>query len=401
MKVPFRKNVQSENMLPAWHAIKFKSLTFLVGALMIGIQLQAQNIRITGRVVNENGQPVPKPSIQIKGTNLGATGTDNGDFEIMAPPNATLVISSVGFTTMEIPVNNRSNIPVKLTSIVGGMNEVVVVGYGTQRKKDVTGAVVSISDATLKQVPAPNLVTQLKGRTAGVDVITNSAVPGGGGQIRIRGNRTMANTSASSDALDQPLLVLDGIPFGGSINDLNPDDIASVEILKDASATAIYGSRGSGGVIIVTTKRGRTGKAVISYDGYYGVSSVLGKLKVFNGPEYAQFKADAATYNRAAPGTTAYPLTPAEQTALANGVSTDWQDQIYQHGFTTNNQINISGGNEGSQYSLGGGYYNETGIIPNQKFERYSVRATIDTRLGKIFKVGLNTMNNLTYLDSA
>ena len=392
--------LQPGSGLPGRVFRKIKTVTIFVAIFLFSLQGYTQTQRVTGRVVNENGQPVPKPSILIKGTNIGVTGNDNGDFEIMAPPNAVLEISSVGFTTLQIGVNNRKTLNIVLNSLAGGMNEVVVVGYGTQRKRDITGAVVTINEQTLKQVPSPNLVDQLKGRTAGVDIISNAATPGGSGQIRIRGNRTISNSQATSNTLDQPLLVLDGIPFNGNINDLNPDDIERIEVLKDASAAAIYGSRGAGGVIIVTTKRGKIGKPVISYDGYYGTSSVLGKLKVFNGPEYAQFKQDAATYNRSAPGTTAYGLTPAEQAALAAGVSTDWQDLIYQHGFTTNNQIGISGGSEGTTYGVGGGYYNQTGIIPGQKFERYSLRATVDTRLTKWLKIGVNTMNNLSYLDT-
>ena len=401
MKAPFRKNVTGVNKPPAQLSKKFKSLTFFLTVFIFTLHVSAQNnIRVTGRVLNEKGQPVPKPSLLIKGTTVGTTGNDNGDFEIMAPPNATLVVSSVGYSSVEIVINNRTKIPITLNSLAGGMNEVVVVGYGTQRKRDVTGAVVSLNGDVLRQVPAPDLVSQLKGRTAGVDVITNSATPGGGGQIRIRGNRTMSNSQASSDALDQPLMILDGIPFNGNINDLNPDDIEKIEVLKDASATAIYGSRGAGGIIIVTTKRGKSGKPVISYNGYYGISSIMGKLKVFNGPEYAQFKQDAATYNRSAPGTTAYALTPAEQAALAAGESTDWQDLIYQHGFTTNHQIGITGGSEGTQYGLGAGYFNETGIIPNQKFERYSLRTTIDSRINNWLKVGVNSMNTLSYLNT-
>lgn len=380
------------------HTKKFLAIAFSAFLIFFfSAPVYAQDIRVRGRVTNETGQPVPKPSIIIKGTSNGVTGNDNGDFEILAPGNATLVISSVGYTSIEVEINNRTTISATLNSLAGSMNEVIVVGYGTQRKRDVTGSVASLSEAKLREVPAANLISQLKGRTAGVDIVSNSATPGGGGSIRIRGNRTIANTQSTSDQLDQPLLVLDGIPFGGSINDLNPDDIANIEILKDASATAIYGSRGAGGVILVTTKRGRTGKPTISYDAYYGISSVLGKLKVFNGPEYAQFKQDAATYNRSGPGTTAYPLTPAEQAALAAGISTDWQDLIYQNGFTTNHQLTVSGGNEGVQYGLSGGYYNETGIIPHQKFERYSLRATLDVKVNNWFKVGLNTLNTLTY----
>jgi len=397
MKVSVLQNEQLSNRSKL---LAKRSLSLVLSVLLFLCFTQAtsgQNLRVRGHITNETGQPVPKPSVVIKGTSNGVTGNDNGDFEIEAPGNATLVISSVGYGTVEVEVNDRTSVSASLSSVAGSMNEVIVVGYGTQRKRDVTGAVASLNASTLRQVPAPNLIAQLKGRTAGVDVVSNSATPGGGGSIRIRGNRTIANSQGTSDALDQPLLVLDGIPFSGSINDLNTDDIEKIEILKDASATAIYGSRGAGGVILVTTKRGKTGKPTVSYNAYYGISSVIGKLKVFNGPEYAQFKQDAATYNRSSPGTTAYPLTAAEQSALAAGVSTDWQDLIYQNGFTTSNQLTVSGGSEGVQYGLGGGYYNETGIIPNQKFERYSLRGTLDARINKVIKIGLNTLNTLSY----
>ena len=165
-----------------------------------------------------------------------------------------------------------------------------------KEKSDVTGSVARVTASALQEVPTANFISELKGRTAGVDIVSNSSTPGGGGQIRIRGNRSMALTQGQSDGLDQPLVVLDGIPFGGSVNDISPDDIISLDILKDASATAIYGSRGSGGVILITTRRGRTGKPVMNYSAYYGISSVLGELKEFNGPEYAQFKAEATAY---------------------------------------------------------------------------------------------------------
>nr|WP_250764610.1 SusC/RagA family TonB-linked outer membrane protein [Dyadobacter sp. MSC1_007] len=272
----------------------------------------------------------------------------------------------------------------------------VVVGYGTQRKRDVTGSVVSVSEATLKEVPAPNLINQLKGRAAGVSIISNGSTPGAQGQIRIRGNRTLTTSSGSSDGLDGPLIVVDGIPFGG-LNDINPDDIANLEVLKDASATAIYGSRGAGGVILITTKRGKTGKPVFSYDGYHGQTRIMDKFNVMNGPEYAQFKQDAAKYNRSSPGTSGYLLTQKEQEALDKGVSTDWQDLIYKPGYMSNHQLGMQGGTENTQYSLGLGYFNETGIIPNQNFQRFNIRATIDQKIGKRIKIGLNTLNTLTY----
>lgn len=362
---------------------------------------QAQDVQITGRVTDEKGEGLPGVNIQIKSTQRGTTTDERGNYRIAVPnTDAVLVFSLVGFAAQEVTVGSRSAINITMATDNKTLDEVVVVGYGVQRKRDVTGSVVSVNETTLKEVPAPNLVNQLKGRAAGVTIVSNGATPGSQGQIRIRGNRTLTSGQGSnSDGLDGPLVVVDGIPFGG-LNDINPDDIASLEILKDASATAIYGSRGSGGVILITTKRGKVGKPVFSYDGYHGVTNIMGKFNVMNGPEYAQFKADAAKYNRTSPGTTAYPLTQKETEALAAGISTDWQDLLYKQGFNTNHQLSMTGGVENTQYSLGLGYFNETGIIPSQKFERYTIRATIDQRIGKHVKIGLNTLNTLTYTNT-
>ncbi|MFN8291417.1 MAG: TonB-dependent receptor [Chitinophagaceae bacterium] len=361
----------------------------------------AQNITVKGRVLRDDGSPVPGASVLIKGTTNGTTSGENGEFTIQVPPKGSLVVSAVDYATKEVPVNNKTSIDISLQHAETVLGEVIVVGYGTQRSKDVTGSVVRVKGETLREVPAPNLIAQLKGRTAGVDIVSNGSTPGSSGQIRIRGNRSLAKSSSESDGLDNPLIVLDGIPFGGSINDINTEDVANIEILKDASATAIYGSRGSGGVILITTKRGRTGKAVISYDGYAGVVNVMGKLKVFNGQEYAQFKQDAATYNRsswpASAGTSSYLLTQAEKDALAAGISTDWQDLIYRKGFITSHQLSVAGGSEGTQFGLSGGYYRETGIIPYQNFDRYTLRATIDHQISRRVKIGLNTLNTLSY----
>ena len=376
-------------------------LIVLFQFLLIANAALAQNITLKGRVLKEDGQPVPSASVLVRGTSNGTTTNENGEFTISAPANAVLVISAVDHATQEVKVNSKTTINITLQTLEKSLGEVIVVGYGTQRAKDVTGSVARVRGETLREVPAPNLIAQLKGRTAGVDIVSNSATPGGGGQIRIRGNRSFAKSSGESDGLDNPLIVLDGIPFGGSINDINTEDVASIDILKDASATAIYGSRGAGGVILITTKRGRSGKAIMSYDGYHGIISETGKLPVFNGTQYAQFKQDAATYNRSSwpssAGTTSYLITAAEQAALTAGVSTDWQDLIYKQGFVTSHQLGLSGGGDGTQFGLSGGYYKETGIIPYQDFERYSLRATIDHQVNRRIKIGLNTLNTLSY----
>jgi len=370
----------------------------LILAICIGISGIAQPVvTVKGKVTDESGKPVSGASIVVKGTSKGTSTNEAGNFELSAPDNATLVITHTSFISKEVKVAGSGTLDISLVSGNKDLENIVVVGYGTQRRKDVTGAVTSVSEKTLKEVQAPNVIQQLKGRAAGVSIVQNGSTPGTGGQIRIRGNRTITNSQSQSDALDGPLLVVDGIPYGGSINDINPEDISSLEILKDASATAIYGSRGAGGVILISTKRGRTGKAVISYDSYVGFSEIMGKYKVFNGAEYAQFKSDAATYNRTSPGTSAYLLTQPEKDALAAGISTDWQDLIYQRGFITNHQIGLMGGSETTQFGLSGGYYTEEGIVPNQRFERYTLRSTIDHRINKFLKIGLNTLNTLSY----
>ena len=382
-------------------------------SLLATSRLQAQTtIHVVGHIVSDSGQPVAKATIAVKGTRSAVSSDDRGNFEIEAPPNAALIISSVGYASSTINIAGRHSIEIALVSSSNQLDQVIVVGYGTQKKSDVTGAVARVTGNTLAEVPNANFISELQGRTAGVDIVNNSATPGGGGQIRIRGNRSMAtasvinsttgvgNANTISDNLDQPLVVLDGIPFGGSVNDIDPDNIASLDILKDASATAIYGSRGSGGVILITTKRGRTGKSQMTYNGYYGISSILGELKVFDGKEYAQLKADATALNSATPNSTSYPLTAAEQAGLTAGTSTDWQKLVYRNAMTTSNNLSLSGGSESTQFSLGASYYDQQGIIPNQNFERFSLRTTIDHYISKRLKIGINTINSLAYTNT-
>jgi TonB-linked SusC/RagA family outer membrane protein len=379
---------------------------------MAAPRVQAQDIvHVVGHIVSDSGQAIARATVAVKGTREGVTSDDNGNFEIAVPSNGILVISSVGYISTSIKVAGRRSIQVALVASSSSLDQVIVVGYGSQKKSDVTGSVARVTATTLAEVPEPNFINELQGRTAGVDIVNNSSTPGGGGQIRIRGNRSMAtasvinssgvgNANTISDGLDQPLIVLDGIPFSGTVNDIDPDDIASLDILKDASATAIYGSRGSGGVILITTKRGRTGKSQMSYNGYYGMASVLGDLKVFNGPEYAQFKQDASTYNTAQPGTTAYPLTAAEQAGLAAGTNTNWQKLIYRNAMTTSNNLTLSGGDQTTQYGVGANYFDQQGVIPNQNFERYSLRLTLDTWVSKHVKIGVNSINSLAYTNT-
>lgn len=343
---------------------------------------------ITGKVFSDAGTPVPSASVQVKGTNTGTSTDENGNFKISAAGNATLVISSVNFISQEIRVNNRTSIEIRLVSATNDLEGVVVIGYGSQRKKDVTGSTVSVKGEVLNEIKAPNLLNQLQGRAAGVDIVSNSSQIGAGGEIRIRGNRSITGNN-------NPLIVVDGMVYGGSVNDINPDNIANVDILKDASATAIYGSRGANGVIIISTKRGTSQKATTTYNGYVGAVTAIDTYRLFNGAEYAKFKADAAVGNSTSPGNSLYALRPVEQANLAAGVSTDWQDLLLTSGIRTSHDVSVRGGNDRTQYFFGVGYYNETGVIHDQNLNRFSFTVNVDHKVSDRIKVGFTSFNTL------
>ena len=357
-----------------------------------------QQKSVTGRVTDANKNPLAGVNVVEKGTVNGVMTGIDGKFSITVSSNSSaLTFTFIGFETQDVIIGTQNNIEITLKESMTGLNEVIVIGYGTARKRDVTGSVASVNAVALQEVQTSNMISGLKGRAAGIDIVSNSTLPGASGQIRIRGNRQMSTSASASDAIDGPLLVVDGIPFGGSISDISTNDIESIDILKDASATAIYGSRGAGGVILITTKRGKAGKAVLNYSTYYGISNAIGEYDVFNGAEYAAFKDEAKAGNG---GSTTYGLSVDEQNNLANGVSTDWQKLIYRQGSVLEHQLSASGGTEGTKYSLGGSYYKENGIIPGQDFSRFSLRTTIDHQVNKRLKVGINTMNTLSYANS-
>ncbi|RZK46953.1 MAG: TonB-dependent receptor, partial [Pedobacter sp.] len=374
------------------HRSIIKRLVGILSFMCLTLAASSQNITVRGKILNEAGTAVSNASVSIKGASTGTTSDENGNYSLSAPQNATLVFSSVGFASLEVPVNNRTSIDAVLKAQNSDLDQVVVIGYGTQRKADVTGATITVKGETLNEIKAPNLFNQLQGRAAGVDIVNNSSQIGAGGEIRIRGNRSITGNN-------NPLVVVDGMVYGGSVNDINPDNIASVDVLKDASSTAIYGSRGSNGVIIVTTKRGVNQKPVTGYNGYVGIVEAIGKYDLFNGEEYAKFKEEA---RRGQPGfltnpniTSPYSLTPIEQTNLAAGVNTDWQDLLLTTGLRTSHDLNVRGGNERTQYFFGIGYYRETGIMSDQSLNRFSFSVNIDHKVSERIKVGFTSLNTL------
>ncbi|MEO8403255.1 MAG: TonB-dependent receptor, partial [Chitinophagaceae bacterium] len=361
----------------------------LVSFFLIGSQVYAQNqILVKGRITDEQDKPIARASVVVKGTTTGVTTNENGDYQITAPSNGTLIITSVGYPERQMAINGQPTHNITLTATSVDLDQVVVIGYGTQRKKDVTGSTVSVKGETLNEIKAPNLINQLQGRAAGVDIVTNSAQIGSTPDIKIRGSRSLTGNN-------NPLIVVDGMAYGGSLNDINPDDIAGVDILKDASATAIYGSRGSNGVIIVTTKHGTTGKAVTSYNGYMGIVNVIDTYRLFNGQEYAKFKTDAGVGNSNGTGANQYALTATEQANLAAGVNTDWQDLLLTTGLRTSHDLGVRGGSERTQYFFGMGYYRETGVIHDQDINRFSFNVNIDHKVSQRIKIGFTSFNTL------
>ncbi|MBX3240912.1 MAG: TonB-dependent receptor [Chitinophagaceae bacterium] len=354
-----------------------KELLYLILAICLSpICSYAQtNITVKGLITGDDGSPVANATIAVKGRPGGAAADNEGRFEITAPSNGTLVISAVNFETQEIDINNRQTINVTLVNVSTIQEEIVVVGYGTQRKEAITGSVASISGNMMREVPAPNIAQGLQGRLPGVEMTQNSTRPGATMQVRIRGARSL---TASND----PLVVLDGIPFAGSIADINPNDIKSIDILKDASATAIYGSRGANGVILVTTNKGlKDRKPAISYNSYVGSQKVFAKYPMMNGPEFVALRAERGQYSNG--------------TDESDEINTDWQDLLFRDGLVTDHNISLSGGtdHQGS-YNFGLGYHHNQGVIPTQLYKRYSIRGSLDQPVGKYFRVGFTSYSN-------
>ena len=349
---------------------------------------------ISGKVTSDDGEALPGVTVVVKGTTNGATTNADGSYTLTVPDNnAVLVFSSVGFTRKEVAVGRATNLSQSLTPETQALNEVQVVGYGTQKKSQVTGAISTVSDEQLRDVPVANVGQALQGRAAGITVSSSATTPGQAPVIRIRGNRSI---SGSND----PLLVVDGVPYDGSLNDLNPDDITSLEVLKDASSTAIYGARGANGVILITTRHGKSGAPRATYSGYYGVKKIYGRYDLQNGEQYYNYKLEAyRALNPSFDPSNATFLTADERANYAAGRTTDYQSLLFQNGHIQNHVLGVSGGNEQTQYSASMGYYDETGIVPVQRFRRYSLRATLDQQIGKRVRVGINSLNTYNVAD--
>ncbi len=343
---------------------------------MLSAQIAEAQVAVSGNVTDETGGPLPGTNVLVKGSTTGTTTDSNGHYSIEVPAgDAVLVFSFIGYETSEVNIAGRSTINISLAPSMESLSEIVVVGYGTQRQEAVTGSVASIKGDVMRDVPSSNITQALQGRLPGVEFSQTSTQPGATMQIRIRGSRSL---TASND----PLVVLDGIPFVGSIGDINPNDIKSIDILKDASATAIYGSRGANGVILVTTNRGQLGqKPRVTYNAFYGRKEVFGKFPLMSGPDMVRLRQLNVPY-------TSYGLDEAED------VDTDWQDLLYRTATITSHDVGISGGTQKGSYNFGAGYILDQAVIPTQQYSRYSLRGAIDQEVGELFRFGFTTNNN-------
>ena len=350
----------------------------------------APAISVTGNVVNDKGAPLQGVSVLIKGTTQGASTDAKGEYVIgNVPENSTLVFSFVGLEAKEVPTNGQTSISVTLTpKATAGLDDIVVVGYGTRKRSDVTGSVASVGKERLSQLPVTNALQAVQGAVAGVNISQGSSVPGSTPNVVVRGESSI---SASTG----PFIVVDGVPFNGSINDINPNDIASIDILKDASSTAIYGTRGANGVILITTKRGRTGKASITYNGYGGFEDFAHIVEPMGPEQYVQKYADY----KAQAGITSSNVLPNafERDNYAAGKTTDWIGEISQQGYLHNHTLSINGGNKDVKYYVSGDYLKQEGVIKGYQYNRASIRSNLDATITDYLTAGLNlffTNNN-------
>jgi TonB-linked SusC/RagA family outer membrane protein len=337
---------------------------------------------ISGKVTDDQGEPLPGATVMFKGTNIGTTTDTDGRYKLTVPDNAEiLVVSFIGYLTEEKPIAGASVIDVTLVEDIKTLSEVVVVGYGTQKKSDITGAISSVKGNELTQLPIQRVDQALQGRAAGVLVLNTAGAPGANTTIRVRG---MNSINGGNNAL----VVIDGLQ-GGNLNSLNPNDIESIEILKDASATAIYGSRGSNGVILITTKGGKKGKPTIEYNFNYGSQTIRHKLDVMGAVDYALTRnAYEATQN--ASGTPDPIFTDERIAELERDGGTDWQNEIYRTAPIQNHQLTIGGGTDNLSYMVSGGYLNQEGILVNSSYKRFTLRANVNANITKSVTFGLN-----------
>lgn len=388
-------------------------------ALLLSISVLAisqSTVTITGFVTDSSGKPLVGVSVEVKGAKAATLTNADGSFTLKTNLNATLVINAVGYSTEEVIVKNTSSLKVSLKTQVNALDDVIVVGYGTQKRSAVTSSIVTVSAEQIRSRPVANALEALQGKAAGVDV-TTSERPGTTGSVFIRGVRSIT-------ASNGPLYVVDGVPLNfGGIDAINPNDIESMDILKDASATAVYGSRGANGVIVVTTKKGKSGQINLNYYGTVRIDNLENKMQMMNSAQYVEFRRDSyrrarylATFFGTAqpPAGSTYPDVPTQaddyrlfggdpygwanvEKGWTNGTwngsavpTTDWGNMVLRTGITNDHNISVSGGTQKIKAYASFGYLSQTGVMLGQDFTRYSAKLSVDINPVKWFTMGVN-----------
>jgi len=382
---------------------RLQKMLFVFAMLLSWQFTQAQNRSVSGTVSDASGSPLPGVSVTVKGTTQGAITDASGKFALQAKSNAVLVFSYIGYKAQEINIGSKTNVDATLEEDAAALSEVIVVGYGSQKKSQTTGAISQVSAKQIQEMPITSLGQAMQGRVAGVDVSQSGSRPGAVPKILIRGRR-------SFNAGNDPLYVVDGIPLSAGYEDLNPSDVQSMEVLKDATATAIYGARGANGVVLVTTKRGAVkGKTTVSFDTYGGVSTPLDKIQLFSGPEFLEYVREAYRATNLYKDANGNPVPtgvgdaaadakvavlggdPAVAKGIANGTNTDWQDLLLRNGVMQNHSLGIQGGNDKTQFYISGGYFQDKGITAGLDYTRMSLRVNIDHNINNRLKVGISS----------
>ncbi|MCQ2172665.1 MAG: TonB-dependent receptor [Bacteroidales bacterium] len=351
-----------------------KSIGLMFLCCMTTLSAFAQNVTVKGVVTDQNGETVIGATVAVQNTSIGTVTDIDGAYSLSVDPSATLEFSCMGYTSQLVPVKGRTNIDVVLGDDAQALDAIVVIGYGSARRADVTGSIATMGGDNLREVASGDFTRALSGRIAGVTMTQTNSKPGASMEIRIRGQRSL---SASND----PLIVLDGVPFMGSLSDIATSDIKSMDILKDASSTAIYGSRGANGVILITTYKGVAGQeAKVTFNNYIGFKNAI-KYPMMNSQQYNAMRKLANKFT--------------DKIGFEDpNTNTDWQDLLYRTGIVRSHELSVVGGTKKGSYRVGASYYKDEAVIPGQQYDRYAINASVDQRLRDWLKIGFSTNTN-------
>ncbi|MFC3352545.1 SusC/RagA family TonB-linked outer membrane protein [Sphingobacterium zeae] len=369
-----------------WLRSWIMSATLLAVASNYAYSQAADQMQVKGQVTNDAGEALKGVSVMIKGARNGVQTDSNGNFTIQAAPTATLLFTYIGFNSQEIKVNPSGVIHVKMSG-TNVLDQVVVVGYGTAKKKDLTGGLAVVGKEQLGMVSTSNLMDRLVGQVAGFSITTGEAAPGASQSLLIRGENSIS-------ANNSPLIILDGIPYSGSLADIDPNNVENLSILKDASASAIYGSRAANGVILIQTKRGALGRAQVNYKGLIGMAEPMQRINVMGPNEYIHFQQDIARIRQGYTGALLDPIagdiiSVTERGNYAKGITNNWQDYVFRKALTMDHQLSISGGTENTKYMAALAALDQEGVVYNSKLSRLNITTNVDQTFNKWLTTGI------------